>query len=440
MRTDESELFPMFLRNWVKTLHPLEGPSGFPDYSYLKNLCGDLTGHRLVLIPKSRQMLISWLLCSLTLFRALNGGMHLLLSKNQFSADELLKRIGFIFDGLPDRLKLHSLIRNRSELEIEGRGRIVSLPATEDAPRMHSPTSVFWDEMAFTYKADNIWTALKPCLDSGAYFTGVSTPNGSSGIFHSLVSQAPENGFKTIKVHWRQHPGRDESWAAEAKQGLSESEWNREYEISFEGSHDLVYPEFTGVNVLSSEYRYDPSGPVYRSIDFGYRHPYVLWIQELSNGRLIVFDEWPGKDATVEEMVTAIKNIDDKHGIDESKVVFTACDPAGAAVDSGGVSPVKRLKRAGFKLRYRSSRILTGVELVKSLLRDANGNSRLYFSPGVQNIIADLKNYKWSSSGEEPEKDGVSDHSLDALRYFAVNYLYAPRGKAVLPKVAGFLG
>ena len=438
MRTDEPELFPMFLRNWVMTLHPLTGPLDFPDYSYLKTLCGDLTGHRFVLIPKSRQMMISWLMCSLTLFRALDGGMHLLLSKNQFSADELLKRICFIYDRLPESLKLFTVTRNKSELEISGRGRIISLPATEDAPRMHSPTSVFWDEMAFTYHADKIWTALKPCLDNGAHFTGVSTPNGSNGIFHNLVNQAPDNGFRVARIHWRQHPGRDDIWAAEAKRGLSESEWNREYEISFEGSHDLVYPEFTGANVLDSDYVYDPKQPVYRSIDFGYRHPYILWLQETADGRIILFDEWPGENSTVEEMIQTIRKIDRKHGIIESKVVFTACDPAGAAVDSEGIAPVKRLKRCGFKLRYRPSRILTGVELVKSLLRDANGNIRLFFSPNAEHLIGDMKSYKWSQSGEEPDKDGVCDHSLDALRYFAVNYLYAPKNKVVLPKVAGY--
>ncbi|MBC8277124.1 MAG: hypothetical protein H8E46_02760 [FCB group bacterium] len=438
MRTDEPELFPMFLRNWVMTLHPLTGPLDFPDYSYLKTLCGDLTGHRFVLIPKSRQMMISWLMCSLTLFRALDGGIHLLLSKNQFSADELLKRICFIYDRLPERLKLCSLTRNKSELEIGGRGRIISLPATEDAPRMHSPTSVFWDEMAFTYHADKIWTALKPCLDNGAHFTGVSTPNGSNGIFHGLANQAPDNGFKVVNIHWQQHPDRDEEWAAAARKGLSESEWNREYEISFEGSHDLVYPEFTGANILESDYIYDPKLPVYRSIDFGYRHPYVLWLQESADGKIVVFDEWPGENSTVEQMILAVEKIDRKHGIDESKVVFTSCDPAGAAVDSEGIAPVNRLKRSGYKLRYRSSRILTGVELVKSLLRDANGNLRLYFSPNVNHIIADMKSYKWSPSKEEPEKDGICDHSLDTLRYFSINYLYAPKKKVILPKVAGY--
>jgi len=437
MPPGKNELPEMFLRNWTKTLHPLKGITDFPDYDYLVDLSRALTQNRLVLIPKSRQMLISWLLCSLTLFRALEGGMHLLLSKNQFSADELLRRIRFILDLLPERTKLKSVIRSRRELEIAGRGRIVSLPATEDAPRMHSPASVFWDEMAFTPKSDKIWTALKPCLDNGAFFTGVSTPNGAGGIFYELVKNAPVNGFTVINVHWKQRPDRDDKWAKEARKGLSDTEWRREYEISFEGSADLVYPEFTGKSILESDYICNHRLPVFRSIDFGYRHPYVLWLQETAEGGLVVFAELKGEDLTIEQMIQSVFRIDKENGISENQVVFTSCDPAGAAVDASGVSPVDRLKKAGFKLKYRPSRILTGVELIKSLLRDANGDAKLKFSPKVSGIISDIRQYRWKLESEEPEKDGICDHSLDALRYFAVNYLYAPKGKIIKARVAG---
>jgi len=373
------------------------------------------------------------------LHRALSkGGLHLLLSKNQFSADELLKRINFIFDNLPDNFKAIVATRNRSELEFAKGGRIISLPATEDAPRMHSPTSVFWDEMAFTRHAGKIWTALKPCLDNGARFTGVSTPNGRNNIFAELVEGAPANGFAVHEVHWKRHPYRDSVWEKEARKGLSELEWNREYEISFEGSSDLVYNEYTGKNIVEGDLNGSSFGKLYRSIDFGYRHPFVLWIGEKADGRLIVFDEWEGSDATVEQMISEIRRRDRDHGIAEDMVHFTSCDPAGAAVDSGGVSPIERLKHAGFKMRYRPSRILTGIEMVKSLLCDANGDRRLFFSAGLKKISDDLRRYRWLENGDEPEKDGICDHSLDALRYFAVNYLYAPRPQLVRPRVKGF--
>ena len=436
MNTDP-ELFTLFLNKWTVTQHPLQGPAPYPGYDFLKIMARFLMVNRLTLIPKSRQMMISWTLCALTLFRALDGGLHMLMSKNQFSADELMRRCRFIFDHLPKKLGLRTGARSRSELEIAGRGRIISLPATEDAPRMHSPTSVFWDEMAFTPYAETIWAALKPALDNGAFFTGVSTPNGADGVFARLVDSAPENGFAIHQVHWSQHPLRDVEWAREAKKGLSEVEWRREYEISFEGSSDLIYPEFTGANLLSRVFIYDGISPVFRAVDFGYRHPFVLWIAETADDKLVVFDEWEGNDATVEQMIRAIREVDAVNGLSEPQVVFTACDPAGAAVDSQGVSPIERMKRAGFKLRYRPSRVLTGVEMVKSLLRDAGGQIRFFLSPSLKKLPQDLRRYRWRS-GDEPEKDGICDHSLDALRYFAVNYLFKPRSQLKSARVKGF--
>ncbi|MBL7190380.1 hypothetical protein ISS30_01700 [bacterium] len=434
----DSVRFRNFLENWTVTSHPTEGIKRFPRYEYLFRLGNVLTQNRLILVPKSRQMMASWTLCAWCLFRAVKGGLHLILSKNQFSADELLRRIKFIFDRLPGFLKLTTTVRSRSELEIKGMGRIISLPATDDAPRMHSPTTVFWDEMAFTPHSDKIWAALKPALDSGGAFIGVSTPNGAEDVFARLCGEAPVNGFHLHKIHWREHPERGELWAAEARKGLSETEWRREYEISFEGSSDLVYPEFTGNNVLDAPVSWLPGQPVFRAADFGYRHPFILWIMEREDGSLIVFDEWAGEDATVEQMMSAVHNIDSKHGLSESRVVFTACDPAGAAVDSQGISPVERMKRAGFKIRYRPSRILTGVEIVKSLLRDANGECKLFISPTLKILPRDFRRYRWRPDSSEPEKDGICDHSLDALRYFAVNYMYAPRERIAPARVKGW--
>ena len=433
------EMFLRFLGNRVKTLHPLEGVKPFPRYPFLRETAAALNENRLILIPKSRQMLISWTLCAWMLFRAISGkGLQLLISKNQFSADELLRRILFIFDRLPPQWKLESAVRNRSELEIVSRGRIISLPATEEAPRMHSPATVFWDEMAFTHRADKIWAALKPCLDNGAGFVGVSTPNGVSGIFAKLTAGAPGNNFFVHRVHWSNHPLRDEKWEVEARKGLSETEWRREYEISFEGSSDLVYPEFNSENILARPYVPDIDNRYYRAVDFGYRHPFVLWLAENRKGEIIVFDEWAGKDATVEEMIQAVRQKDNEHGICEDLVTFSACDPAGAAVDSAGVSPIERMQRERFKMRYRPSRVLTGIEMVKSLICDANGIRRLRIAPHLKKLLNDFRTYRWKEGADEPEKDGICDHSLDALRYFAVNFLYAPRSRIVNPRVRGW--
>ena len=81
---------------------------------------------------------------------------------------------------------------------------------------MHSPSGVFWDEMAFTPYSEGIWTAVKPAIDSGGSFIGVSTPNGTDNVFYHLY-QDKSNRFGRLKVHWKDHPLRGEEWLKEAQ-------------------------------------------------------------------------------------------------------------------------------------------------------------------------------------------------------------------------------
>jgi hypothetical protein len=232
------------------------------------------------------------------------------------------------------------------------------------------------------------------------------------------------------------HPERNNDvWKRGAMSGLSLTKWEQEQEISFDAVEDLVYSEFDPVrHILQSEPPVNREFKLYRAIDFGYRHPYVLWLMQDQEGHVMAYDEWVGKDRTTEEMLHAINAKDLSHGITEIDIEWTACDPAGGAVQDTGISPVDILRNRGLKLKYRPSRISAGVECVKLALRDARHRTSLFISPRCPQLISDFRQYKWDARKEEPLKDGLSDHSLDALRYFFVNFdspnedmIYAPR-------------
>ena len=153
-------------------------------------------------------------------------------------------------------------------------------------------------------------------------------------------------------------------------------------------------------------------------------------------GHIMAFDEWVGQDRTTDEMRHAIIAKDLSHGLSELDFQWTACDPAGAAMQDSGLSPVDILNRWGMKLKYRPSRISAGIECVKFALSDARRQARLYISPRCPQLIADFRRYKWDVRKEEPLKDGLSDHSMDALRYFFVN-LETPDELLYAPRIAG---
>jgi hypothetical protein len=444
-----------FLTHFVRTEDPARGVASFPAFDYLRDFVSDISQHRYVLTPKSRQMLVTWTMTACTLWRALfrGPGIHLYLSRNERCADELLQRTRFMLAQLPPHMQPRLRTNSREELAFAHLGsRILSLPASPNGPRMYAPVSVFWDEVAFTPYDEQIWAALKPALDSGGTFVGVSSSGGAANLFARWIKAQentetdsdrassfiphPSSLFHIHPIHYSQHPERNNAeWIAQASLGLSATRWQQEQEMSFDVCDDRVYSEFDPhLHILPSDWIVRSDGEIFRSIDFGYHHPFVLWLQVTSEGDVIIFDEWAGENRTTEEMLVAVRNVDLLHGINESRVRWSACDPAGAAVQDAGLSPVDTLRRAEMRLRYRSSRVASGIERVKAHLQDAAGHVRLRISPRCRALIADFERYRWAPSGDEPLKDGVCDHSMDALRYFFVNldsadeeYVYAPR-------------
>jgi hypothetical protein len=435
---------------------PERGVAHFPDWHYLHRLVGVACRERFLLVPKSRQMLVTWTMVALAVWRAMfrERGVLLFLSRNERCAEELLERARFILDHLPGYMRPRLSSNSKEEIAFRTLGsRLLSLPASPNGPRMYSPSSVFWDEMAFTPYDEPIWAALKPALDSGGRFVGVSSSGGANNLFarfvqgdHTAVGDRdssliphPSSLFFVHRIHYSQHPERrNDRWKAQAALGLSEARWRQEQEISFESQSDQVYGEFDPQrHILGEDWCVRRDWEIFRAMDFGYRHPFVLWLQLTPEGEVIVFDEWSESDRTTEELLQAVRNVDLVHGLMETDVTWTACDPAGAAAQDAGLSPVDLLRRAGMKLRYRSSRIAPGVERLKSALCDAAGRVHLRVAPRCRRLITDFARYRWAASGEEPLKDGLCDHSMDALRYFFVNLDSAREEMNLLPRLAG---
>lgn len=59
--------------------------------------------------------------------------------------------------------------------------------------------------------------------------------------------------------------------------------------------------------------------------------------------------------------------------------------------------------------------MFSGIQRVKSYLKNANGVSRLFIFKTCTNLIRELKTYHWGNSDVPVKKD---DHSLDELRYY----------------------
>lgn len=184
---------------------------------------------------------------------------------------------------------------------------------------------------------------------------------------------------------------------------------------------NAVFSDFDE-NIHVSPLEYDSQFPLYRTMDFGFVNPFVcLWIQVDFDGRVRVIDEYFRSRATIE---IHAKELKERTPCGEESVAASFCDPAGAGVnDVSGTSAVRELRAMGIKTVYRKSRILDGIERIRQIVKAGDGSSKLVISPKCVRLIEAMQCYHYPENGERelPEKDGVYDHPIDALRYFLVN-------------------
>lgn len=212
-----------------------------------------------------------------------------------------------------------------------------------------------------------------------------------------------------------------------AMRRASRAGWEAEMLCKRPSTEHVVFDEFDpDVHVKAIDY--NANLPLYRAIDFGYVNPFVcLWIQVDDEGVVRVIDEYVRSRATVEVNAEQVKK---RTPGGEQRVAATFCDPAGKSVnDITGTGSIRELRDLGIITRYRRSRILEGIELIRRAIRAGDGVSRLIISPRCQRLIEAIQCYHYPEGGkaasELPVKDGLYDHPIDALRYFFVNYKYS---------------
>ena len=186
---------------------------------------------------------------------------------------------------------------------------------------------------------------------------------------------------------------------------------------------NVVFAEFDpNLNVRLADY--DPNLPLYRTLDFGFVNPFVcLWIQIDAGGIVRVIDEYVRTRATIDVHAAEIKT---RTPCAEEQVSATFCDPAGAGVnDVTGTSVVRELRTLGIATRFKRSSILDGIEHIRRAIRSGDGRTSLVISPRCPRLIEAMQCYHYPDQptpAELPQKDGIYDHPIDALRYFFINH------------------
>jgi len=308
-------------------------------------------------------------------------------------------------------------------------GRCLTVAASDDDGASHSaPVLLVWC----------LWEVIEPCPPERSCSRCPLWPD-----CEGRARQA--EGYLPI----------DDAIAQKAR--ASREAWEAEMLCLRPRADRLVFAEFDTARHVAPV-AYNPSLPLYRTLDFGYANPFVcLWVQVEGEDELTQDSKAPPLAASVSERPPPHADVDlsrvrlrvvaeyvareraiaDHAGEiaarDPGPVFATFGDQAGwQRSDVTGTGACQELAHLGIRVRTPRAGILEGVELVRRLLKPrAGGAEGLVIDPSCRWLTRAFQEYHWDESpdgrrSERPAKDGA-DHPIDAMRYL-VTGLFLKRG------------
>lgn len=166
---------------------------------YIREVWKILCDRQRVVIAKSRQMLISWVLCAFCVWRARFTPHQYIIWQSQKEPDAnimvslaggdkdtgYLGRMQFIERNLPTWLQVR-VKPSEGILNYPNGSRIQALPGGANQVRGKVPSLIIEDEFAFQEEARGVYTAVNPLIQKATKFIAVSTPNGLGNVFSEL--------------------------------------------------------------------------------------------------------------------------------------------------------------------------------------------------------------------------------------------------------------
>jgi hypothetical protein len=261
-----------FIDNYIYIRHGVKGRVPFKLFDYQKDLVLTYWKNRQVIAMCSRQLGKTETAASFMLwFATFQKDANILIAANNFrAATEIMDRIKFSYEELPDWLKAGVVTYNVQKIVFDNGSRIESATTTPNTGRGKSISLLYLDEMAFVKPriAEEFWSAISPTLATGGKCIITSTPNSDEDTFATIWyasnrttdefgNELPDglgaNGFKAFKAKWNQHPERDETWAQKERAKIGYEKFEREYELRFLTADSTLIDSQTLANLVSTE-------------------------------------------------------------------------------------------------------------------------------------------------------------------------------------------
>ena len=168
----------------------------------------------------------------------------LVIAIKQDTAKNLITKIRVMHEMLPSWLRVGTEEDNRLSLRLKNGSQVKAVSSSPDAARSEALSLLIIDEAAFIQNIDEIWTSAQQTLATGGKAVMLSTPNGTGNLFHKTWTEAErgDGRFNPIKLHWTDHPERDQEWRDLQTELLGEKMAAQECDCDFISSGATVIP------------------------------------------------------------------------------------------------------------------------------------------------------------------------------------------------------
>jgi hypothetical protein len=398
-------------------------------WTLISRLCAAIDQGEDLLIEKSRDMGVSWtVLLVFQYYWLFRPGAHFLLgSRKEDLVDRkgdlatLFEKLRFNLSWTPRWLAPQGFFARLHDHQLrllnpENGNLIAGESSNPHFARGGRYRAILMDEFPVWPMDDSAFAAAgqsSPCR------IVVGTPFGKNNRFAQLRF---EGQIASLRLHWRQYPGKDDAWYARQQRRMSADELARELDIQYQlSSRDRVFTGFSEHH--RAELQPLAGRKIVRSWDFGYHCPACLLIQVDDRERLLVLREVVGDRELLSGFASRVQAV-----CQESFPDFEfedVCDPAGAQrSDKSALTSIEILNTLGIYPFHDRSRILDGVELIRLKLAEvADGLPALRVDDSCRHLLEAFESgYRYAANApEQIVEEHPYEDVMDCLRYAVVH-------------------
>ena len=265
-------------------------------------------------------------------------------------------------------------------------------------------------------QSDAFYEVIRPALaDSEGGVLFISTPLGKNNWTFDLYNKEKEDpvNWKSWQFTTLEGGFVSDEEIEQAKQDMSEKQFNQEFNATFESFGDQVAWAFNRDENIKELPNADLR-TLYIGGDFNVA-PINAAIMVREGEDLYIIDEIQMYSSNTDELATEIKR-----RYPNSKV-FVYPDPSGAArkTSANGHTDFTILTNAGFNVKAprRHDPVRDRINALNARLRSADSKNHLFVSKRCKYSIESLEKYCFKPGTQIPDKDSGFDHMFDAISY-----------------------